>query len=66
MKLNPEQLREAAQDLQGWLHRHPDVAKAEPEITRHVIQARDLAERRYRAVSDARPEPAPKTEGFVP
>ncbi len=64
MKLDPEELHEAAEDLQGWLHRHPGVVKAEPEITRHVIQARDLAERKYREVTS--PKPPPKPEGFVP
>jgi len=35
-KCSPEKLKDAADDLQGWLHRHQDVVRVEPEITRMV------------------------------
>jgi len=50
-KCSPEKLKDAADDLQGWLHRHQDVVRVEPEITRMVTAARDKAYEKWRRVS---------------
>ena len=51
-KCTPEKLKDAADDLQGWLSRHEEVSRVEPEITKTVIDARDKAYKKWRQVSE--------------
>lgn len=51
-KCDPQELKDAAEDLQGWIHRHPDVVKTEPDIVKSVIAARDRAIERYQTVTE--------------
>ena len=51
-KCTPEKLKDAADDLHGWLIRHEEVSRVEPEITKTVIDARDKAYKKWRQVSE--------------
>jgi len=59
MKVKPEDLHNLAEDLQGVLHRHPWAIQAEPDIASHIVKARDLAEEKFRKVSESESRPHP-------
>lgn len=52
-KCTPDELKNAAEDLQHWAHRHPNVVKAEPDIVKDVVSARDKAFKKYQQVSES-------------
>lgn len=53
-KLNPEELREIARDLDDTIESHSDILKAEPKLRQHMIDARDEANKRFHDVGETR------------
>ena len=54
MKSDPEDLRNLAEDLKGCIQRHPDAIRANPDIATDIVKARDLAEAKYRRITENR------------
>ena len=60
VKLNPEELREISEELDGIVNGHREVLEHNPQISRALTDIRDAARAKYERVSEhRRPEPRP-------
>ncbi len=52
MKINPKKLREFVDDIDELKHDYHELVKVEPELLKHLDNARDVAKQRYDQVSE--------------
>ena len=60
VKLNPDELRQISEEIDGIVRGHRELLGHNPQISRPLTEARDAAKTKYEAVSEhQKPEPKP-------
>jgi len=60
VKLNPDELRQISEEIDGIVTNHREVLDHNPQISRPLTEARDAAKAKYDSVSE-RQRPDAKT-----